>query len=183
MGCGASKEALKLQIDKAKQESSHHVALQSTGGLQLVLQQSVIRKLFRDFVIYQWDPCNEGNQFNTEQARRTAISCLEFWVEARDFSKIKKSPFRTYRAVYIFEQYLMHGACKQVCCFCFDIVSLAINFVDEILLQVPVSINVVDECVSTLFNALDNEEVEADVFHSAESEVLIYPLQIIAFLE
>jgi hypothetical protein len=113
MGCGATKEVIKRSQDDLAVSS--RIALQSTGGLQLVLQQSVLRDAFRTFIHQQWNPANRDNtSYFVSQARTIAANCLDFWTDARDFCKIKKSAFRTYRAVFIFEKYLMHGAAKQV---------------------------------------------------------------------
>lgn len=91
------------------------ISIQSTGSLQLLLQQKVLRDNFKEFINLQWAPSPHGNSsYYRANARNIATSCLEFWIDVRDFCKIKRSPFRTYRACFIFEKYLMHGATKQV---------------------------------------------------------------------
>lgn len=45
-----------------------------------------------------------------------------------------------------------------------------VTFCRYSIAQVPVSSNVLDECVSALFNG-NTEEIEADIFTAAESEV------------
>jgi hypothetical protein len=92
--------------------SSRRINLESTGGLQMILQQPVLRRKLRSFINDNWTP--QGGQ-HQESARTIACNCLDFWTDAKDFSKLKASPFRSYRAAYLFEKYLMHGAVRQVC--------------------------------------------------------------------
>ncbi|KAJ1385959.1 hypothetical protein B484DRAFT_12431, partial [Ochromonadaceae sp. CCMP2298] len=147
--------------------SSRRINLESTGGLQMILQQPVLRRKLRSFINDEWTP--QGGQ-HQESARTIACNCLDFWTDAKDFSKLRASPFRSYRAAYLFEKYLMHGAARQV----------------------PVSTNVLDDCVSTLFSHsplslpqrdtdTDSDEhaskktppdnVPADIFDASEGEV------------
>jgi hypothetical protein len=173
MGCGATKEV----VQQARSEFaslSCHIALQSTGGLQLVLQQSVLRKAFKKFVQLQWVPsASTGTDFIIQQSRETATNCLDFWTDTRDFCKIKRSTFRTYRAVFLFEKYLMHGAAKQVRAITTRRELLPEFHVDLVLAQVPVSINVLDDCVAALFSAAAATEIDTDIFAAAESEVML----------
>lgn len=115
MGCGATKEI--VQRAKAEELSLiNGIALQSTGALQLILQQSTLRKAFKNYVESKWIPTDkEGDALFCTRARALALYGVDFWTDTRDFCKIKRSPFRTYRAVFIFEKYMMHGAAKQVC--------------------------------------------------------------------
>lgn len=114
MGCGATKEIV-LRSNGDNEQNPERIALQSTGGLQLILQQSTLRRAFCDFICQKWNPSNKGNTaYYVENARNISINCLDFWTDTRDFCKVKKSPFRTYRAVFIFEKYLMHGAANKV---------------------------------------------------------------------
>ena len=74
----------------------------------------------------------------------------------------------------------MHGAAKQVQFVhvkvfksknVHQILSQIVNISNFYLTQVPVSINVLDDCVSALFNG-NAEEIEADIFAAAEAEVI-----------
>jgi hypothetical protein len=96
-------------------KSAHRIALQSTGGLQFLLQQTHLRNHFRGFVVTTWVPKGqESSSYFRSTVRVLAINCLNFWVDVWDYIKLKTSSFRTYRATVIFERYLMHGALMQV---------------------------------------------------------------------
>lgn len=91
------------------------VALQSTGGLQLILQQTTLRRKFREFIELKWEPVASGaTSYYLQNARNIAMNFLDLWIDIRDFCKLRDSPFRSFRAVHIFEKYLMHGAERSV---------------------------------------------------------------------
>ena len=98
----------------------------STAGLQMLLQQQFLRDRFRDFVSVHWIPANDNNDFSGFSScdpRLIALNCIEFWTDVQDFSFIEHSPFQQYRACYIYEKYIMHGAAHLVsivCLFCFE---------------------------------------------------------------
>lgn len=81
-----------------------------------MLQQIHLRRLFKEFIKTEWKPpsWSTDNVFLIQQARNSAVNCLDFWTDTRDFCKIRQCSFRTFRSVFLFEKYLMHGASKQV---------------------------------------------------------------------
>jgi hypothetical protein len=116
MGCGSSISILVPAAKWSKQQiQTKNIAFPSTGGLQLQLQQDKLRDNFRLFVYLHWSPSFRGSStYFKSNAKAIAINCLDFWIDVKDFSKIKSSSFQIYRACFIFEKYLMHGAVKQV---------------------------------------------------------------------
>ena len=113
MGCGATKEFLERNEEEY---SANKIALQSTGNLQLLLQQNTLRIMFKNFIETEWIPIhNNDDNFYINHSRNTASNCVDFWIDISDFNRIKPSAFRNYRAIFLYEKYLMHGATKQVC--------------------------------------------------------------------
>ena len=94
-----------------KYDESSLNKLPSTSHLILLLQQPYLRASFKSFVIDKWIPAETKDDPNFHlQARTIALNCIEFWLDCKDFSLLKSSSFfKTYRACYIFEKYLMHG--------------------------------------------------------------------------
>ena len=104
---------------KVSDEDNEHrpANVASTAGLQMLLQQQFLRERFRDFVSAHWVPANDNNDFSSFSAcdpRLIALNCIEFWTDVQDFSFIEHSPFQQYRACYIYEKYIMHGAANLV---------------------------------------------------------------------
>lgn len=89
----------------------------STGGLQILLQQSFLRESFRSFVKQTWSPLlsNDSTPYFRSHARTLALNCIDFLTDVRDLHLMhNNSLFQSYRACHIFEKYLMHGATQQV---------------------------------------------------------------------
>jgi hypothetical protein len=119
MGCSHTKEIIR-ELDEVAAPSSGkppaRLIMSSTGSLEIYLQQARWREQFRKFILDIWVPSitsNTSAYFRTN-ARIIAVDCMDFWLDARDFSKITKSRFQMYRACYIFEKYLMYGAAHPV---------------------------------------------------------------------
>jgi hypothetical protein len=141
-----------------KYDESSLNKLPSTSHLLLLLQQPYLRASFRSY-IEKWIPAESKDDPNFHlQARTIALNCIEFWLDCKDFSMIHKSSFKTYRACYIFEKYLMHGATKHL----------------------PISANVIDECSEAIFSG--TIEITNAIFINAETEAVdflvseVYPL-------
>lgn len=89
----------------------------STGGLQILLQQTFLRESFRGFIKQKWMPNvnSDTNQGFKNSARMYALNCIDFLTDVRDFYSIQNnSLFQSYRACHIFEKYIMHSAVQQV---------------------------------------------------------------------
>ena len=89
----------------------------STGGLQILLQQTFLRESFRSFVKTTWVPVfsSDTTPLYRSSARSWALNCVDFLTDVRDFNLMQvNSGFQSYRAQHIFEKYIMHGAVLQV---------------------------------------------------------------------
>jgi hypothetical protein len=87
----------------------------STGGLQILLQQTFLRESFRGFVKQTWVPALQQESQSSEGVRSLALNSLDFLTDVRDFNMMQNnSLFQSYRAGHIFEKYIMHGAAQQV---------------------------------------------------------------------
>lgn len=118
MGCVVSK-AVPAVIDPSsislRRKESVSISIPSTGGLQLILQQRSLRVNFHNFILYDWVP-SEQCLVNSSKAdvQEIALNCLSFWLDVRDYCKLRPSLFQIHRAGFLFEKYLMHGAVMQV---------------------------------------------------------------------
>jgi len=146
MGCIITKN----KVDGHKYYNKNE-SLPSTSMLLTILQQPYLLSNFKIYVEEKWKPLiKDDDPFNMNyrlHAKDIALNSIEFWLDCRDFSMIQKSHFKTYRACYIFEKYLMHGATKHV----------------------PISANVIDECSEAIFGTM---EITSAIFNNACSEAL-----------
>ena len=71
----------------------------------------------------------DSNDFFKSEASAVAINFFDFWLDTNDYAELPKSAFQSYRACFLYEKYLMHGASRNV----------------------PITTNVTDECSQTLF--------------------------------
>ena len=71
----------------------------------------------------------DSNDLFKSEATTIATNFFDFLLDSNDYSELPKSSFQSYRACFIFEKYLMHGASHNV----------------------PITTNVTDECSQTLF--------------------------------
>ena len=79
------------------------------------------------------------------------MNFYDFWLDTSDYSELPKSPFQSYRACFIFEKYLMHGASRSV----------------------PVTTNVIDECSEILFGGgVMPQEIDSTLYESAKNEAI-----------
>jgi hypothetical protein len=54
----------------------------STGGLQILLQQSHLRNNFRNFISMKWSPSETNNDFKSysqNNPRKISLNCIDFW--------------------------------------------------------------------------------------------------------
>jgi hypothetical protein len=97
------------------ERKSISISVPSTGNLQILLQQKYLRHNFLKFITTSWNPSPDVGLNNIEtNEKETAINCLSFWMDVKDFVKLVPSTFQAYRAGFLFEKYLMHGALKHV---------------------------------------------------------------------
>ena len=125
------------------------------GKFNTVLKDSLARDKLRRFILNTWVPirskafsqshvclyiCNlnlcyyifigkDSSDLFKSEATTIAINFFDFWLDSGDYSELPKSAFQSYRACFIFEKYLMHGASHNV----------------------SITTNVIDECSQTLF--------------------------------
>ena len=113
--CSTSNSTVSLQSERrgSDEESLGIVGtVTSTGGLQILLQQSHLRDSFRKFVSTQWSPSDRNSDFqgySQTNPRKISLNCVDFWTDAQDFSCMQPSPYQEYRANHIYEKYIMHG--------------------------------------------------------------------------
>ena len=96
------------------EQDINSLPIPTTSGLILVLQQTRFRQTFREFIENQWLPSDGDAVVCVAEARSFSINCIDFWVDVLDFKTIHRSSFQRYRAGYIFEKYIIHGAARRV---------------------------------------------------------------------
>jgi hypothetical protein len=91
------------------------VNLGTFPDLEEILQHNYSRKNLRNYIASSWIPSQkEPNDFYKSESKNIAMNFMDFWLDANDFCAIPNSPFQSFRACFIFEKYLMHGASRQV---------------------------------------------------------------------
>ena len=93
----------------------------------------------------------DSTDYYRSEGRNISINFYDFWLDASDYSEIPKSAFQSYRACFIFEKYLMHGASRTV----------------------PITTNVIDECSEVLFGGgIMPQEVDSTLYEAAMNETI-----------
>jgi hypothetical protein len=139
------------EISETKDPNPVDLRSSSTGGLQILLQQQVLRDGFRAFVSLHWIPSQNNADFQhyaQTNPRKVALSCVDFWTDAQDFGCLAASAFHEYRAYHIYEKYIVHG-CPH---------------------PAPLSTNTIDDCSASLF--CSKGKLDPALFACAETEVL-----------
>lgn len=148
MGCSIShNSAVVFDISENRNQLNE---VPSMNNLHTLLRESFFRQNLRNFILNTWIPINkENNDFYRSEAKGIAINFLDFCLDAQDYSLIPKSAFQSFRACFMFEKYLMHGASRHV----------------------PITTNVTDECAEILFGAtIVPQEVDSALYMAAMQE-------------
>jgi len=114
---GKSQSAAAASLSAPTEDERTPTEYPSTGGLQILLQQTFLRESFRSFVKNTWVVVFSADTtpLFRNNARQWALNCVDFLTDVRDFNLMhNNSIFQCYRAHHIFEKYIMHGAVLQV---------------------------------------------------------------------
>lgn len=110
MGCASSTANNKGKDEMGKRK----LPVEASTVVKRLIENEFYRDELREFILLRWCPSKCDSQYFRSNAREIALSCLDFWLDSKDFVKINCRIFQEYRACIIFEKYIMHGALQQV---------------------------------------------------------------------
>lgn len=111
---GASISVTNLDKKEGYNPTNLSVDIKPTDELEIVLKNQETRDQFKEFILFDWNPKSNFEACFNYKSRNLSINCIDLWVDIQNFAEIIPSSFQTYRACYIFEKYLMHGATRFV---------------------------------------------------------------------
>jgi len=151
MGCTLSHNVLVLKTEITRAAEAKATS-DDSSDLETILRQAFQHHNLRHYILSSWVPINrEASDYYKSEAKSIAINFLDFWLDCQDYCAIPKSAFQSYRACYIFEKYLMHGASRLA----------------------PITTNVTDEIAEVLFGtSAIPQEIDSHLFEAANSEAL-----------
>ena len=114
-------------------------------SLQVVMRSSSLLKKLAAYITDGWEPNVSNSPHSKAHMKMVGLNCVEFISDVSDFKAIPPCAFHTYRAYYIYEKFIIHGALKAI----------------------PIGPNVADGCGDKLFSGASDL---SKVFRSAESE-------------
>jgi len=166
MGCTLSHNVLVLKTGSSFETTGQGNGEHSLPDLEEILKHNYSRKNFRNYIAHSWVPSQkDSTDFYKSESKSIAINCMDFWLDAHDYVSIPNSPFQSFRACFIFEKYLMHGASHQV--------QITTNAIDDIAESLFGGSVIPQEIDSHLYDAAMVEATEflgAEVFLPYEQE-------------
>ena len=114
-------------------------------SLQVILRSPLLVKRLVAYISDGWEPNVSNSPHSKAHMKMVGLNCVEFISDVNDFKMIPPSSFHSYRAYYIYEKFILHGALRAI----------------------PIGPNVADGCADKLFSGASDL---SKAFRSAEGE-------------